>query len=125
MRRLLAHRKQFFVYVLGGVLCALIDIGAMEALIAAGQHYTFAASAGFAAGLAVNYWYHTKLTFQSNAHPANFARYLCVVALNYGLTLACVAASVAMADWALPGKIVSLPIVALVGFILGKIWIYR
>lgn len=125
MRKLLAHRKQFSIYVLGGLLCAAIDIGIMQGLITAGQHYSLAASVGFGAGLLVNYWFHTRLTFQSTAQPANFARYLCVVALNYGLTLACVAASVALAGSALPGKILSLPVVAVVGFVLGKTWIYR
>lgn len=48
-----------------------------------------------------------------------------MVGLNYGLTLGCVALSVALLDQALAGKIASLPLVAISGFVLGKYWIYR
>jgi putative flippase GtrA len=125
MRRLLAHRRQFAVYISGGVLCALIDIGLMQLLIRAGAHFASATTAGFVAGLLVNYLFHTRVTFSSDATPANLARYLCVVAVNYLLTMACVALSVQLLDAALPGKLLSLPLVALSGFVLGKYWIYK
>jgi len=51
-------------------------------------------------------------------------RYLCVVGLNYLLTLGCVAAAQALAGAPLVGKLVSLPLVALGGYILGKFWIF-
>jgi putative flippase GtrA len=125
MRKLLAHRKQFSVFVLGGVLCALIDIGVMQGLISAGVHFGIATTVGFAVGLLVNYFFHTFLTFKAQAAPANFVRFMCVVAVNYGITLGCVAASVALLTWALPGKIASLPLVAVNGFLLSKYWIYK
>jgi len=126
MRRLLAsHWRQFAVYISGGVLCALIDIGLMQLLIRAGAHFASATTAGFVAGLLVNYLFHTRVTFSSDATPANLVRYLCVVAVNYLLTMACVALSVQLLDAALPGKLLSLPLVALSGFVLGKYWIYK
>lgn len=125
MRSLLAHRKQFSVFVAGGVLCALVDIGAMQGLIALGIHFGIATTVGFVSGLALNYLFHTLLTFKAQAAPANFIRYMCVVGINYGMTMACVAASVALAQWALPGKIASLPLVAVNGFILSKYWVYK
>jgi hypothetical protein len=36
-----------------------------------------------------------------------------------------VALSVQLLDAALPGKLLSLPLVALSGFVLGKYWIYK
>lgn len=119
------RRRQFFVFVAGGVLCALIDIGLMQLLIASGVDYRAATSVGFAAGLLVNYAYHAKLTFRAEASSHNFARFLCVVALNYLLTMACVAASVALVGDALPGKLVSLPLVAINGYFLSKHWTFR
>lgn len=126
MRRLLAHRRQFAVFVAGGVLSALADIGLMQILIARGVHYTAAASAGFALGLLVNYAFHAKLTFRESGGGAwTMLRYMCVVAVNYALTLGCVALSVHLTGAALPGKLVSLPLVAVNGFLLSKFWIFR
>jgi putative flippase GtrA len=125
MRRLLAHRRQFGVFVAGGLLSALADIGLLQLLVAAGAHYAGATSAGFAAGLLVNYAFHSRVTFQAAATSSNFARYLCLLAVNYLLTLACVALAVALRLPPLAGKLVSLPLVALNGFVLGKYWIFK
>jgi putative flippase GtrA len=125
MRRLLLHWRQFAVFVTGGVLSALADIGLMQALLLGGAHYASATTAGFAAGLLVNYGFHTRVTFASPATPANLARYLCVLAFNYLLTMACVALAVPLLGSALAGKFISLPLVAMSGFLLGKYWIFR
>jgi putative flippase GtrA len=125
MDKLLAHWRQFAVFVAGGVLSALVDIGLMQALIHYGAHYTGATTAGFAAGLLVNYAFHSRVTFSSAASPGNFARYLCLLGFNYLLTMGCVALSVPLLGSALAGKLVSLPLVALNGFVLGKFWIFK
>lgn len=125
MRRLLAHRRQVAVFLAGGVLSAAVDIGVMQALVALGQHFAAATTCGFAAGLAVNYLYHAKVTFDSPTSGASLARYACLVALNYLITLGCVALAATMADFALAGKLVSLPLVAANSFLLGKLWIFK
>lgn len=125
MHRLLAHWRQFTVFVVGGLLSMAVDVGLMQALIGWGVHYAGATTAGFAAGLAVNYAFHSRVTFSTNATPANFARYLCLVGVNYGLTMACVSLSVPLLGSALAGKLLSLPLVALNGFVLGKYWIFK
>lgn len=130
MRDFLARRAQFLVFVAGGVLCALIDIGIMQLLVRSGVAYPLATSAGFAAGLLANYMYHRRVTFKAPASSANLVRYLCVVGLNYMLTMACVAAGVAVlgepaAHSALIGKLVSLPLVAINGFLLSKYWVFK
>jgi putative flippase GtrA len=125
MDKLLAHWRQFSVFVAGGVLCALVDIGLMQALIHTGVHYASATTAGFAAGLLVNYAFHSRVTFAQAATPTNFVRYLCVVGINYLLTMACVALSVSLLDSPLAGKLASLPLVALNGYVLGKYWIFK
>jgi putative flippase GtrA len=117
--------RQFALFVTGGLICALADIGLMQVLIMSGVTATAAASAGFAAGLLVNYAFHSRVTFNAAANPANFARYLCVVGINYLLTIACVALGQAVFDNPLVGKIVSLPLVAANGYLLSKYWIFK
>ena len=125
MDKILLHWRQFAVFVAGGLLCALVDIGLMQLMISAGIHYASATTAGFAAGLLVNYGFHSRVTFAQPATPARFARFLCVVGINYLLTMACVTLSVSLLGAPLPGKIVSLPLVALNGFVLSKWWIFK
>jgi putative flippase GtrA len=125
MHRLLLHWRQFAVFVAGGVLSALVDIGLMQALIHYGAHYAGATTAGFAAGLLVNYAFHSQVTFASPVTAANFARYLCLLGFNYLLTMGCVALSVPLLGSPLAGKLLSLPLVALNGFVLGKYWIFK
>jgi putative flippase GtrA len=125
MRSLLVHWRQFGVFVVGGLLSTAVDVGLMQVLIANGAHYASAASAGFAAGLVINYTFHSRVTFGTQATPANFARYLCLVGINYLLTIACVGLAVPLVGSALAGKLVSLPLVALNSFVLGKTWIFK
>ncbi|OEZ94685.1 GtrA family protein [Duganella phyllosphaerae] len=138
----LAHalrQRQFLVFVGGGLLCAVLDIGVMQGLLLAGIGISVAAatSAGFAAGLVLNYAFHARVTFGRLHSAAGFLRFLCVVALNYLLTMACVGAALAIArlglgadaasaaNAALAGKLVSLPLVACNGFLLSKYWTFR
>ena len=125
LRPLLAHRRQVALFLIGGVLSALVDIGVMQALAALGYHYAGATTCGFGAGLMVNYLYHAKVTFDSPTNGASVARYGCLVALNYLITMACVAVAATMVDFALAGKIVSLPLVAANSFLLGKFWVFK
>jgi putative flippase GtrA len=126
MRKFLAsNRRQFGTFVAGGLLCALVDIGLMQLLLRAGVHFAPATTAGFLAGLLVNYAFHSRVTFGAGASASGFARYLCVVGLNYLLTIGCVSFAVALAGMPLLGKIVSLPLVAGSGYLLSKFWIFR
>jgi putative flippase GtrA len=125
MIRLSRETTRFATYVLGGVLSAATDIGLMQAAILAGVEVYAATSFGFVAGLLVNYTYHAKVTFDSAMDAATFFRYLCVTGLSYGLTLACVAASLSLVGNGLSGKILSLPVIAIIGFWLSKRWIFR
>ncbi len=117
--------RQFAVFVGGGLLCALVDVGLMQLLLTGGAASTAAASAGFGAGLLVNYVFHSRVTFNTTASPANFTRYLCVVGVNYLLTIGCVALAEANFDNPLLGKLLSLPLVAVNGYLLSKYWIFK
>jgi putative flippase GtrA len=119
------HSRQFGTFVAGGLLCALVDIGVMQVLLRTGAHFTGATTAGFLAGLLVNYAFHSRVTFGAAASGSSFARYLCVVGLNYLLTMGCVALAVTLAGMPLLGKIMSLPLVSVNGYLLSKFWIFR
>jgi putative flippase GtrA len=125
MRKVLKHSRQFGTFIAGGLLCALVDIGVMQGLLRAGAHFTGATTAGFLAGLLVNYAFHSRVTFDAAASTSSFARYLCVVGLNYLLTMGCVSLAVSLAGMPLLGKIVSLPLVSVSGYLLSKFWIFR
>jgi putative flippase GtrA len=125
MEKLLTHSRQFGLFVFGGLLCALVDIGLMQLLLHNGLHFTGATTAGFLAGLLVNYAFHSRVTFDAAATTSSFARYLCVVGINYVLTLGCVALAQSLAGMPLAGKIVSLPLVSINGYLLGKYWIFK
>jgi hypothetical protein len=53
------------------------------------------------------------------------ARYLCVVALNYLLTVGLVGLAQWLVGSPLAGKLLSLPLVAVNGYLLGRYWIFR
>lgn len=125
MRRLSALSPQFVLFVAGGVLSALADIGLLQLLVMNGVDPFRATTFGFLAGLALNYTFHARVTFRNGGTVAALARFLCVVGLNYLLTLCCVAAAVALFQLPLLGKLVSLPLVALNGFFLSKYWIFK
>jgi putative flippase GtrA len=117
--------RQLLVFISGGLICAATDVGLMLLLQGAGVSVPVAASAGFAAGLLINYAFHSRITFNAATSPANFTRYLCVVGANYLLTLACVWGAQITIDNPLVGKLVSLPLVAVNGYLLSKYWIFK
>ncbi|PRC93959.1 GtrA family protein [Solimicrobium silvestre] len=125
MRKFFIRQRQFFVFIVGGGVCALIDIGLMQLLIAFGINYVGATSTGFLAGLLINYAFHANLTFRANTTSRRFVRYLCVVVINYLITIASVSLSMSLTETPLIGKLVSLPIIAINGYMLSKYWIFK
>ena len=117
--------RRFVLYVSVGVLCAIIDIGLMHLLLRLGIHYLAAATAGFFTGFVVNFALHTRVTFRSSYSHGALARFSAVVVLNYILSVLIVFAFQKL--WLMPllGKLVSLPLVAVNGFLLSKHWVYR
>lgn len=125
MLELLAPYRQIMLFIAGGLLCALIDVGLLQLVLAITGSVLLATSAGFLAGLAINFLFHSKVTFQRASSAANLARYLCIVAVNYVITVAFVYAALRFHGSAVTGKIASLPVVAVNGYFLSKYWIYR
>jgi putative flippase GtrA len=121
----LPERLRFLVYLGGGVLSAVVDIGTLQALLTMGVPTLAATTAAFLAGLVVNYAWHVRVTFNQPHRTANFVRYLFVVAVNYAATVGLVLAFDHLFGSPLAGKLVALPAVAAIGYLLGKHWIFR
>lgn len=117
--------RQFSTYVGVGVLCAIIDVGLMMLLIGVGTHHLIAASIGFSAGLVLNYLLHANVTFKVRQSGRSFIRYLTLVFFNYLMTLGFIEVFVVLYNAPLTGKLVSLPVIAVTGFLLGRIWVFR
>lgn len=117
------NRFGFFVAI--GIFCTAIDIALMQGLIFLGFSYFLAASVGFIAGLLFNFVLHTRVTFGESYSRGALARFLTVVLLNYAITLVCVWLLEISIGQALVGKLVSLPLVAINGYVLCKRWVYK
>jgi putative flippase GtrA len=121
----LAKHRQVLMFLLVGGASALIDVGLMQLLLVAGASVVAATSAAFLAGLAFNFVCHARYTFSTSVNGRTVLRYLLVVALNYLLTLACVGAAVMLAGQPIAGKLMSLLLVPLNSYLLGKHWIFK
>jgi putative flippase GtrA len=125
MDKLLGHSRQFGVYVAVGVLSALVDVGTMQFLIWNGVYYSSATTAAYLVSLLVNYGFHSALTFEAGPSTVRFVRFLCVSGANYLLVMGCVVAGQMLCGSPLAGKIVSLPLAAICGYLFGKFWIFK
>ncbi|MDE2606452.1 MAG: GtrA family protein [Burkholderiales bacterium] len=117
--------RQFLVFATGGVVSALVDIGSMLLLLRSGVTLLTGTSCAFVFGLAVNYMFHAHITFQTQRSLSSAGRFLIIVGVNYLTTLAFVFAGQALLASPLAGKIASLPVVAVTGFLLSKHWAFR
>ncbi|HEX8601193.1 MAG TPA: GtrA family protein [Pseudoduganella sp.] len=116
---------QFAVYLTGGVLSALVDIGLLRLLLNQNWDTVPATTVAFLAGLAVNFMFHARFTFNTAMSSSVFMRYLGMVGINYLITLACVTGTDLLWQQPLIGKVLSLPLAAASGFVLGKRWVFR
>lgn len=117
--------RQFSVYIAVGLVSALIDVGLMQLLISFEFHHLASATFGFIFGLIVNFLLHSRITFKEPYSLRIFTRYMAIVLINYVLVLAIVQLFNELLLLPVLGKIVSLPFVAINGFILSKYWVYK
>ncbi len=116
---------RFFVFVGVGITSAVLDVGLMQLLIWFGANYLAATTLGFIAGLTVNFLLHTRITFGAAYSHGAFLRFMAVVLANYLITLMAVSLLHEWTGIALLGKLLSLPLVAVNGFLLSKYWVFR
>ena len=117
--------RQFLVYVSVCISCAVLDIGLMKSFISLGINYLVAATFGFLAGLALNFFLHTRITFNARYSHLALVRYMVVVFANYILTLLSISLFQELFGMPIFGKVFSLPLVAINGFLLIKYWVHK
>lgn len=117
---------QFIVYLLVGAASAVVDIGVLWLLLGAGALRAAAVGAALLTGMVVNYLMHRRVTFRAQA-PVDLRSlllYVSIVVVNYLITLAFVEAGVWMGYGAIAAKLVSLPMIALTGFLFTRRFVF-
>lgn len=117
--------RQLFFYIVVGIMTAVIDISTMQATLYFSKNILFALTLSYIASVVFNFVCHSKITFSFGITIRVIYKYLTVVFFNYFLTVILVYFFVHLDFDALIGKIFSLPIVALIGFVLSKHWIFK
>ena len=117
--------KQFVVFSMVGIISAIIDVSLLIVLVQTGAHAYMALTVAFFFGLGINLWLHTHLTFQTRLNTKNTVRFLAVVGMNYGLTLGFVFIFEHLGLSYVLGKIISLPVVAIHGFLWSRLWVFK
>lgn len=113
-----------FLFVGGG--SALIDLGVLYALTnILILPPDLSVSIAFISGLIFNYICHTYFTFGKSVTKVNLIKYLMVVMINYLLTLTLVNFQLALGFSIILAKIITLPIIAIITFILSNKWVYK
>lgn len=117
--------NQATVYIMVGIGSAVIDVGLTQLLLSFDVHYLTAVTFGFVVGLVINFLLHSHITFKEVYTLKTFARYILVVLFNFVLVLFFVQLFQNWLSLPILGKIISLPVVAVSGFVLSKYWIYK
>jgi len=125
--KILNRSKTFIIFCLVGVVSAVVDLSVLYILNNIFvETIIISVTLAFLAGLVANYILHTNITFSSKASTTNATKFLCVVVINYLLTLTVIKLGVDFAGLdVIVSKIISLPIVAVSGFVLSKYWVYK
>lgn len=116
---------RFAVYVLVGTVSAAIDLLTLSLLIEVGIKQWTTVTTAFAAGFIFNIKAHSVFTFNSQLNRKSGIRFTGVVGFNYFLTLIIIEALTIFSLDLFSAKLVSLPIIAVSGFLLGRHWAFK
>lgn len=116
---------KFVVYVIVGSLSAIIDLTTLNILISLNTPQWSAVTIAFIAGFVFNLKTHALFTFASPLTSKSALKFTAVVAINYLLTLLIIEALTAFSCNLMTAKVVSLPIIAISGFLLGRHWAFK
>ena len=116
---------KFLVYVIVGLLSAIIDLTALNILITLDTTQWLAVTIAFIAGFVFNVKAHALFTFASPLTSKSALKFTAVVAVNYLLTLLIIESLTALSCSLMTAKVVSLPIIAVSGYFLGRHWAFK
>lgn len=120
------HVLQFGRYLAVGVISAGIDVLTLWLLLAAQVERVPAVALALLTGMVANYALHRVYTFRSEQplRLRSVLRYSAIVAANYLLTLAIIEAGLRVGVGVMWGKILSLPVIAMTGFLLTRRFVF-
>ena len=116
---------KFVVYLIVGSLSAIIDLTTLIILISLNTTQWLAVTVAFIVGFAFNVKAHALFTFASPLNSKSALRFTALVAVNYQLTLLIIETLTAFSCNLITAKLVSLPIIAVSGYLLGSRWAFK
>lgn len=118
--------QQFIKFIIVGGLSALIDLSVIYYLASLGFSDFISVTFGFIFGLLGNYFMHALYTFETRKlYIASGMKFAIVVGINYVITLACISLLTnTLGINLIAAKIVSLPFIAINGYLLSKHWVF-
>lgn len=118
--------RKIFVFLLVGGGSAIIDIGTLYVLAKILLiNNSLSISIAFFCGLIFNYFCHTYFTFNKSANTGNLVKYLIVVLVNYLVTISLIQLLQILSIDIVIAKVITLPIVAIITFLLSNKWVYK
>ena len=116
---------KFVVYVIVGSLSAIIDLTTLNILITLYTTQWLAVGVAFIVGFVFNVKAHALFTFVSPLTSKSALKFTAVVAVNYLLTLLIIESLTVLSYSLMTAKVVSLPIIAVSGYLLGRHWAFK
>jgi putative flippase GtrA len=122
----LPWKNKFIRFLLTGGVSAFVDVGTLQLALSGGLGRRGSVTLGFAVGLAVNFVMHKFFTFSSKKPISlrEVAAFGLVVLVNYGITLGVVEGLAVISVPVVVAKVASLPLVAVVGFVLSRRFVF-
>ena len=117
--------RQFIVFCFVGVVSVAVDLFALLELVHLEVPPLIAVTISFIAGMLVNIWLHANLTFKTTLNTDRIVRFLMILCINYLVTLAAVLFFEKQGFSYLLGKLISLPLIAIHGFLWSRLWIFK
>jgi len=114
-------------FAITGGVSTLLDLSGILLAQTLGCGVSFSVSFGYLLGLMINFFMHKYFTFNSRTtvQLREVSLFLFVVLINYLLTLTIVHIMVLMGGGIIIGKLLSLPFVMMVGYVLSRKLVFR
>lgn len=116
---------QFIIFITVGASSALLDLYLLYLLNLSNINTSISITTAYICGSAFNYILHTLLTFNKKINKESILKYIIVLAINYCLTISIIFLLLSFGFELIIAKIISIPIISIVGFALAKNWIYK
>jgi len=117
--------QQFIVFCFVGIFSTIMDLSILLGLVQLKVLPLIAVTISFMAGMLVNILLHAYLTFRTHLNNQRVVRFLMILCINYAFTLGTVLIFEQLGFNYLMGKIVSLPVIAIHGFLWSRLWIFK